>query len=54
MEDMKTIMDWIFNNGMGACITAYFIFRDYKFNSKLIMLLDRLNKLVGGNEEEEE
>lgn len=53
MDDMKTIMDWIFNNGMGACITAYFIFRDYKFNSKLIMLLDRLNSLVGGDREEE-
>lgn len=53
MEEMQAIMNVIVNNGMAVAITAYFLYRDYKFNIQQVTLLNRLNDLLDRMERKE-
>ena len=53
---MENIINLMVNNGIAVVVVAYFMFRDYKWNSELIKTMtsitDRLdeisNKIKGG------
>ena len=44
--DFNDIVQAIINNGTAISVTAYFLWRDYKFNSELTVLLTTLKDLV--------
>ena len=44
--DLNEIVQAIINNGTAISVTAYFLWRDYKFNSELTVLLTTLKDLV--------
>lgn len=39
---MKEFIELITTNGLGVVICAYILYRDYKFNDKLVRTLDKL------------
>lgn len=43
---MDEFVQTMVNNGTAIAVTAYFLFRDYKFNSELIVILTTLKDLV--------
>ena len=43
---MQEFINAIVNNGTAIAVTAYFLYRDYKFNSELVVLLTTLKDLV--------
>lgn len=44
--EMNEIVSLIVNNGVAIGVVAYFIFKDYQFNYKLISLVDKINHLI--------
>lgn len=44
--DLSNLVDIVVNNSVALVVIAYFIFKDYKFNEKLITLCDRVNTLI--------
>lgn len=47
---MKELADLAVNYGMSALIVVYFIFRDYKFNIKLVESLQAIKDAIIENE----
>ena len=43
---MENIVQLITTNGMGVVLLAYFLFKDYKFNQKIIDVLDKMNTVL--------
>lgn len=43
---MQEFINAIVNNGTAIAVTAYFLYRDYKFNGELVVLLTTLKDLV--------
>lgn len=46
MEEINAIVNIIVNNGMAVGITAYFLYRDWKFNQQLQETLGSIKSLV--------
>lgn len=44
--EWKEFVQVLFNNGTALAVTAYFLYRDYKFNNDLTILLTTLKDLV--------
>ena len=44
--DFETVFNLFVNNGLAIGITAYFLFRDYKFNEQMITTLTALKEAV--------
>ena len=42
----QDIVSVIGTNGIAVIIIAYFLYKDYKFNSQLITLMDETNKML--------
>lgn len=42
----EDVVNILVNNGMSICITAYFLYRDYKFNEQQIVLLTSIREIV--------
>lgn len=43
---MEELVNVIVNNGTAIAVTAYFLYRDYKFNNDLVILMTTLRDLV--------
>ena len=43
---MNDIVNLIVNSSVSIVVIAYFIFRDYKFNNKLVESLARIEQLL--------
>lgn len=43
---MNEIVQLITTNGMGVVLLAYFIYKDYKFNSNILNVLDKMNVIL--------
>lgn len=43
---MEELVNMIVNNGTAIAVTAYFLYRDYKFNNDLVILMTTLKDLV--------
>lgn len=43
---MNDIVNLIVNSSVSVVVIAYFIFRDYKFNNKLVESLARIEQLL--------
>lgn len=43
---MEQIVQLITTNGMGVVLLAYFIYKDYKFNSNILNVLDKMNIIL--------
>ena len=43
---MNDIVNLIVNSSVSIVVIAYFIFRDYKFNNKLVESLTRIEQLL--------
>lgn len=43
---INDIVNLIVNNSVAIFVIAYFIFKDYKFNEKLINLTNKVNDLI--------
>lgn len=50
---MKELADLAVNYGMSVLIVVYFIFRDYKFNIKLVESLQAIKDAIIENEKKE-
>lgn len=44
--EFESIFNLFVNNGLAIGITAYFLFRDYKFNEQMITTLTALKEAV--------
>lgn len=44
--DFENVMNTIINNGTAIAVTAYFLFRDWKFNENMITTLTALKDAV--------
>lgn len=44
--ELKDLIQTIVNNGTAIAVTAYFLFRDYKFQQQLVTLLTTIENLV--------
>lgn len=44
--NIQDIVNIVINNGASIVILAYFIYKDNKFNEKLLLLCDRVNSLI--------
>lgn len=51
---MKDLVDIAVNYGMSVLIVVYFIFRDYKFNIKLVESLQAIKDAIIREEERRE
>lgn len=51
---MKDLVDIAVNYGMSVLIVVYFIFRDYKFNIKLVESLQAIKDAIIKEEERRE
>lgn len=51
---MKDLVDIAVNYGMSVLIVVYFIFRDYKFNIKLVESLQAIKDAIVKEEERRE
>ena len=40
--EIQTLADIMLNNGIGVCCIIYFMFRDYKFMSKITELMQSI------------
>ena len=40
--EMQNLADLILNNGIGVCCIVYFMFRDYKFMTKITELMQSI------------
>lgn len=40
--EMQSLMDLVLNNGVGVCCIVYFMFRDYKFMTKITELMQSI------------
>lgn len=43
---MNDIIQLIATNGMGVVLLAYFIYKDYTFNTNIITVLDKMNTIL--------
>ena len=43
---MENIVQLITTNGMGVVLLAYFLYKDYKFNSNILNVLDKMNTIL--------
>ena len=43
---LQEIINIISTNGIAVIIVAYFVYKDYKFNSQLVSLMDETNKML--------
>lgn len=43
---MNDIVQLITTNGMGVVLLAYFIYKDYKFNTNILTVLDKMNNIL--------
>ena len=43
---MEQLVNVIVNTGTAICVTAYFLYRDFKFNNDLVILMATLKELV--------
>lgn len=43
---VQQLVELITTNGMSIVIIAYFLWRDYKYNSQLILLMSELKQLI--------
>lgn len=43
---MENVVNLIMNNGMAVVVVAYFLFKDYKFNSQLISLMGEIKETL--------
>ena len=43
---MEEIVSMITTNGMGVVLLAYFIFKDWKFNTNILSVLDKMNNIL--------
>lgn len=43
---MNEIIQAIATNGMGVVLLAYFIYKDYKFNTNILSVLDKMNTIL--------
>lgn len=43
---MNDIVNLIVNNGIAVVVVAYFLFRDYKYNSDMIVILHEIKQMV--------
>lgn len=46
MEEMEKIVNLVMNNGMAIVITAYFLYRDWKYQQTLTGLLSTLSAAI--------
>lgn len=44
--DMNAIVQLVTTNGMGVVLLAYFIYKDYKFNTNILSVLDKMNVIL--------
>lgn len=44
--DFETLFNLFVNNGLAIGITAYFLFRDFRFNEQMITTLTALKEAV--------
>lgn len=44
--ELGDLIQTIVNNGTAIAVTAYFLFRDYKFQQQLVTLLTTIENLV--------
>lgn len=44
--ELESLIQAIVNNGTAIAVTAYFLFRDYKFQQQLVTLLTTIENLV--------
>ena len=51
---VQDIVNLVINNGSSLVILAYFIYKDNKFNEKLLLLCDRVNSLIEYIEQKKE
>lgn len=52
--NIQDIANVLINNGASIAILAYFIYKDNKFNEKLLLLCDRVNSLIEYIEQKKE
>ena len=52
--NIQDIVNLIINNGVSIVILTYFIYKDNKFNEKLLLLCDRVNSLIEYIEQKKE
>lgn len=52
--NIQDIVNVVINNGASIVILAYFIYKDNKFNEKLLLLCDRVNSLIEYIEQKKE
>ena len=52
--NIQDIANVVINNGASIVILAYFIYKDNKFNEKLLLLCDRVNSLIEYIEQKKE
>lgn len=43
---MQEIINYIMNNGMGAVLLAYFIYKDSKWNSSITAVLGEIKEVL--------
>ena len=46
MENIEQISNLVMNHGMSVIITAYFLFRDWKYQGQLINLLTSVSTVL--------
>lgn len=44
--ELESLIQAFVNNGTAIAVTAYFLFRDYKFQQQLVTLLTTIENLV--------
>ena len=52
--DFENVINTIINNGKAIAVTAYFLFRDWKFNENMITTLTALKEAVTSLKKESE
>ena len=52
--DFENVINTIINNGTAIAVTAYFLFRDWKFNENMITTLTALKEAVTSLKKESE
>lgn len=43
---MENVVNLIMNNGMAVVIVAYFLFKDYKFNNQIVLLMGEIKEVL--------
>lgn len=46
MEEITALTNLLVNNGLAIGITAYFLYRDFRFNAQQVELLSKLNDFI--------